>query len=164
MGSSWGRGEDRLEGRFVNQGKDHSLHNHASQYRRESETVLGQFVSYPDGLTHQNTFGIVRNSDGSSVVEQPPQLPDSVLRGHFTQADIPSGTETRQQNLNQQEDEEYPYQQQTFQDHGQQSFQPPNESSFDRDNTQLQLASADFAHQECCAPEFVTVSPSIHCM
>ena len=126
LGSSWGRGEDRLEGRFVNQGRDHSLHNHASQYRRESETVLGQFVSYPDGLTHQNTFGIVRNSDGSSVVEQPPQLPDSVLRGHFTQADIPSGTETRQQNLNQQEDEEYPYQQQTFQDHGQQSFQPPN--------------------------------------
>ena len=81
----WGepraRREDRLVGRFVNQGSDHSLHNNTDI--RESDTLLGKYVSSPDEINQHNEFGIVRTSDESSSVEQPPQFTNSVLQGHF---------------------------------------------------------------------------------
>ena len=84
-------------GRFVNQDRDHSLHN--KQDSRGSETLLGQFVSYPDKISQQSEFGIVRTSGGSSAVEKPTQLTDNVLRGHFIDKDFPSKTDPRQEQI-----------------------------------------------------------------
>ena len=135
-------------GRFVNQGSDSSLHN--NQDSRGRDTLLGKFVSYPDGISQQDKL---RTSEVSTVVEQPPQLTDSVLRGHFTLTDFTSDTGTTQeQNVYQQEAEEYSYQQQTFQDCEQDGFQPPDASSFDPLSTQLQLKGADFAPQKLVPP------------
>ena len=123
-----GWGKDRVVGRFVNQGSDHSLHNNHDS----SDTLLGQFVSPTEGISQQDKFGIVRTSEHSSGVEQPQHLTNSVLRGHFTQTHFPSDTGTRQeQSVYQQEAEEFSYQQQTFQDCEQDGFQPLDASSFD---------------------------------
>jgi hypothetical protein len=137
-----GRGEDRLLGRLVNQGSSSFDNN---QDRRDSETLLGQFVSYPDEINQHSEFGIVRTSE-------PPQLTDSGLRGHFTQTDWPSKTDTKQEQIvYEQEAEEYSFQEQTFQDYGQDGFQPPHPD--------LQLDSPNIAHQTFSAPRFVQISP-----
>ena len=132
-------------GRFVNQGRDNSVYN--NQDSRDSGALLGQFVSYPDEINQQSGFGKVRTSDGSSAVEQSPQLTDYVLRGHFTQTDP-----RQKQIVYEQGAEENPFQQQTFQDYGQDGFQPQDASGFDPHSTQLQLKGADFAPQKFSPP------------
>ena len=58
-GASWDRRGDRLVGRFVNQDRDHSLHN--KQDSRGSETLLGQFVSYPDEISQKSEYVVRKN-------------------------------------------------------------------------------------------------------
>ena len=108
-------------------------------------------MSPTEGISQQEVFGIVRTSNVG--VDQPQQFTDSVLRGHFTDTDFPSETDTRQeQNVYDQESEEFPYQQQNFQNYGQDGFQSQDASSFDPHHSHLQLKVADFAHQKFPSP------------
>ena len=141
-------------GRFVNQDSDQSNKDRfvsQDSNSRDSETLSGHFVNLPDVKSQQSELGKVRSSDGSSDVEQPPQFTNTVLRGHFTQTDLPSYTDQKQeQNLYDQEAGEY--QDQSFQDYDQEGFQIQDASTSDPHSTQLQLESANIAVQKLPAP------------